>query len=61
MEEYEQLLINAIVISRVIADELSGNQSYENIVRVADELKIEPYQVNQFIQLYKHVQTMMLI
>lgn len=61
MNEYEQLLINAVVISRVISDELSGNQSYENIVRVADELKLEPYQVQQFMQLYKHVQQFMVI
>ena len=61
MEDNEQLLVNAIVISRVVADELSGNQSYENIVRVADELKLEPYQVQQFMQLYKHVQQFMVI
>ena len=61
MEEYEQLLINAVVIARVIADELNGNQSYENIVRVADELKLEPYQIQQFINLYKHVQQFMVI
>ena len=61
MNEYEQLLINAVVISRVISDELNGNQSYENIVRVADELKLEPYQIQQFLQLYKHVQTLMMI
>ena len=61
MEEYEQLLINAVVISRVISDELKGNYSYENIVKIADELNIEPYQVQQFINLYKHVQQFMVI
>ena len=61
MEEYEQLLVNAIVISRVVSDELNGNQSYENLVRVADELNIEPYQVQQFMKLYKHVQQFMVI
>ena len=61
MNEYEQLLINAVVISRVVSDELKGDNSYQNILRVADELKIEPYQVQQFLQLYKHIQTIMLI
>ena len=61
MNEYEQLLINAIVISRVVSDELNGNQSYENIVKIADELKLTPYQVQSFLQLYKHIQTLMVI
>ena len=61
MEEYEQLLINAVVIARVISDELNGNQSYENILRVADELNIEPYQVQAFYKLYERVQTIMVI
>ena len=59
--EYEQLLINAVVISRVISDELKGNYSYENIVKIADELNIEPYQVQAFYKLYERVQTMMVI
>ena len=59
--EDNELLVNAIVISRVVSDELNGNQSYENLVRVADELKLEPYQVQQFMQLYKHVQQFMII
>ena len=59
--EYEQLLINAVVIAKVIANELNGNQSYNNIVKIADELKIEPYQVQQFLQLYRHIQTIMVI
>ena len=61
MNEYEQLLINAVVISRVVSDELKGDNSYQNILRVADDLKLEPYQVNQFLQLYKHIQTIMVI
>ena len=61
MNEYEQLIVNAVVISRVVSDELNGNQSYENILRVADELKLTPYQVQQFMQLYKHVQQFMVI
>ena len=59
--EDNELLVNAIVISRVVSDELNGNQSYENILRVADELNLEPYQVQQFMQLYKHVQQFMVI
>ena len=59
--EDNELLINAVVFSRVVSDELKGNESYENIVRVADDLKIEPYQVQQFLQLYKHVQQFMII
>ena len=61
MNEYEQLLVNAVVMSRVIADELKGDSSYQNVVRVADELNLEPYQVQQFMQLYKHVQQFMVI
>ena len=61
MEEYEQLLINAVVIAKLIADEIGENKSYENIVKLADELKIEPYQVTQFMQLYKKVQQYMLL
>lgn len=61
MEEYEQLLVNAVVMSRVIADELKEDNSYQNILRVADELKLTPYQVTQFMQLYKHVQQFMVI
>ena len=61
MNEYEQLLVNAVVLSRVIADEMNGDYSYQNAVRVADVLKLTPYQVNQFLQLYKHVQQFMVI
>lgn len=61
MEEYEQLLINAIVISRVISDELKEDSSYQNVVKIADELKLTPYQVTQFMQLYRHIQTIMVI
>ena len=61
MNEYEQLLVNTIVIAKVIADELKGNESYANIVKIADELKIEPYQVQAFYKLYERVQTMMVI
>ena len=61
MEDNEQLLINAVVISRVVSDELKGDNSYQNILRVADELNLEPYQVQQFLQLYKHVQQFMVI
>lgn len=59
--EYEQLLINAVVISRVVSDELKEDSSYQNVVRVADELKLTPYQVQSFLQLYKHIQTLMVI
>ena len=59
--EDNELIVDAVVIAKLISDELNGDNSYNNIVRVADELKIEPYQVQQFIQLYKHVQTMMVI
>ena len=61
MNEYEQLLVNAVVIAKVIADELKEDSSYENAVRIADELKLTPYQVQQFMQLYKHVQQFMVI
>ena len=61
MEEYEQLLINAVVIARVIADELKEDNSYQNIVKIADELKLDPYQIQQFMQLYRHIQTIMVI
>ena len=61
MEEYEQLLINAVVIARVISDELKEDSSYQNVVKIADELKLTPYQVTQFMQLYRHIQTIMVI
>ena len=61
MNEYEQLIVNAIVIAKVIADEMKEDNSYENAVRVADELKLEPYQVTQFINLYKKAQQYMLL
>ena len=59
--EDNELLVNAVVISRVVSDELKGDNSYQNIVRVADELNLEPYQVQQFLQLYRHIQTIMVI
>ena len=59
--ENNELLVNAVVMSRVVSDELKGDNSYQNIVRVADELNLEPYQVQQFLQLYKHVQQFMVI
>ena len=59
--EDNELLVNAVVISRVVSDELKGDNSYQNILRVADELKLTPYQIQQFMQLYKHIQTMMVI
>ena len=59
--EDNELLVNAIVLSRVIADELKEDSSYQNAVRVADELKLTPYQVQQFMKLYKHVQQFMII
>ena len=61
MNEYEQLIVNAVVLSRVIADELKEDNSYKNLVRVADELKLEIHQVQAFYKLYKHVQTIMVI
>ena len=59
--EDNELLVNAIAIAKVLADELKEDSSYENLVRVADELKLEIYQVQQFMKLYKHIQTMMVI
>ena len=56
-----EVLVNAIVISRVISDELNGDNSYANVVRVADALKLTPYQVQQFLQLYERAQTLMVI
>ena len=61
MNEYEQLLVNSIVIARVVADEMKEDSSYNNIVKIADELKLTPYQVTQFLQLYNKAQTLMLI
>ena len=61
MNDIEQLIVNAIAISRVVSDELKGNESYTNIVKIADELKLTPYQVTQFLQLYNKAQTLMLI
>ena len=54
-------LVKAIVIAKVIADELNGNHAYENILKVADELKLEIYQIQQFINLYKKAQQFMII
>ena len=59
--ENNELLVNAIVISRVVADAMNGDYSYQNAVKIADELKLTPYQVNQFLQLYKRVQQFMII
>ena len=61
MNEYEQLIVNSIVIAKVIADELKEDNSYENVVRVADELKLTPSQVTQFINLYNKAQQFMLL
>ena len=61
MNDTEQLLVNAVVIAKVIADALKEDNSYANIVKIADELKLEIYQLNQFIQLYKKVQQFMII
>ena len=54
-------LVKAIVIAKLIADELKEDSSYNNIVKIADELKLTPYQVQQFLQLYKKVQQFMII
>lgn len=59
--EYELLLVNAVTISRLISDELKEDASYNNVVKIADELKLTPYQVTQFMQLHKKVQQYMLL
>ena len=61
MNEYEQLIVNSIAIAKVLADELKEDNSYANIVKIADELKLTPYQVQQFMKLYKRVQQFMII
>ena len=59
--EDNELLVNAIVLSRVVSDELKGDTSYESVLRVADDLNLTPYQVQAFYKLYKHIQTIMVI
>ena len=54
-------LVKAIVIAKLIADELKEDSSYKNLVKIADELKLEIHQVTQFINLYKKAQQYMLL
>ena len=59
--EDNELLVNAIAIAKVLADEMKEDSSYNNIVKIADELKLEIHQVQQFMKLYKRVQQFMII
>lgn len=52
---------NQVVIAKVIADELANDNSYQNVVNIADELNISVEEVNSYLQLFKYVQKQMIL
>lgn len=52
---------NHVVIAKIIADKIAENNSYESIVKLADDLDITIEEVNGYLQLFKYVQRQMII
>ena len=50
-----------IIISKTIVDEIGLIPSYESILKLSTKLKIEPYEVQSFINFYKTISQQMMI
>ena len=54
-------LSECIVIAKTIVDEIGLIPSYESILKMSTKLKIEPYEVQSFINFYKTISQQMMI
>ena len=55
-------LCECIVIGKYLSEQCGNkNPSYEQLYKLGRKLNLEPYEVMEFIKLYKHIQTMMII
>ena len=52
---------NNIAVAKLIADELSKDNSYEAVVNLADELNISIEEVQGYLQLFKYIQNQMIL
>lgn len=60
-KEQMQDFCNNIAVAKLIADELSKDNSYEAVVNLADELNISVAEVQAYLKLYKYIQTQMIL
>lgn len=56
-----ETLTTAVIIAKLIVEEISNNPPYECVVNTADILNITVEQVYGFIRLYNRVQVQMII
>lgn len=54
-------LSECIVISKTIVEEIGLAPSYESIIKMSNKLKLEPYEVQSFINFYKTISQQMMI
>ena len=54
-------LSECIVISKTIVEEIGLIPSYESILKMSNKLKLEPYEVQSFINFYKTISQQMMI
>ena len=54
-------LSECIVIAKTIVDEIGLVPSYESILKLSTKLKLEPYEVMEFIKFYKIISQQMMI
>ena len=54
-------LSECIVIGKYIVEEIGLSPSYESIIKMSTKLKIEPYEVQSFINFYKTISQQMMI
>ena len=54
-------LSECIVIGKFIVDEIGLIPSYESIIKMSNKLKLEPYEVMEFIKFYKIISQQMII
>ena len=54
-------LSECIVIAKFLVDEIGLIPSYESIIKMSTKLKLEPYEVMEFINFYKTISQQMII
>ena len=54
-------LCECILMAKTIVDEIGLVPSYESLIKMSTKLKIEPYEVMEFIKFYKIISQQMMI
>lgn len=52
---------NHVVISKLIADELAKDNSYQHVVNLADELGMQVNEVHAYLQLFNYMQKQLIL